>query len=102
LKTKKVKPKVEVAKEPGTSWHVYIVRCGDGTLYTGVATDVLRRVQEHNVSNVLGASYTRSRRPVALVYEEPAASRSAACKREYEIKSLARDGKQALIARKVQ
>jgi putative endonuclease len=79
-------------------WHVYMVRCADGTLYTGVAVDVQRRVDEHNGARKLGARYTRARRPVKLVYQEKAASRSAACKREYRIKQLNRREKIALIA----
>ncbi len=80
-----------------THWHVYIVRCADGTLYTGVAIDVARRVLEHNGKRANGARYTRSRRPVKLVYQESAANRSAACKREYRIKRLPRRDKLALI-----
>ena len=85
-----------------TRWQVYLVRCADGTLYTGVTTDLMRRVAEHNGTNGTngakrGARYTRSRRPVVLVYGEPAASRSAACKREAAIKRLTRREKLALI-----
>jgi putative endonuclease len=79
-------------------WHVYIVRCADGTLYAGVAIDVVRRVDEHNGLRKIGARYTRARRPVKLVYQEMAANRSAACKREYRIKQLSRREKLALIA----
>jgi putative endonuclease len=86
-------------------WHVYIVRCADGTLYTGVAIDVVRRVAEHNGMRAngaravrdIGARYTRSRRPVKLAYQELAANRAAACKREYRIKQLTRREKIALI-----
>ncbi len=74
------------------------MRCADGTLYTGVAVDVERRVAEHNGAGKPGARYTRSRRPVKLVYYEAAANRSAACKREYRIKQLTRQEKLALIA----
>ena len=79
-------------------WTVYIVRCADGTLYTGIAVDVARRVEEHNSNNVQGASYTRGRRPVVLAYQEPAESRSAAAKREYEIKQLSRKEKEVLVS----
>ncbi len=79
-------------------WHVYIVRCAGGTLYTGVAIDVEKRVDEHNGARAGGARYTRARRPVKLVYREGAANRSAACKREYRIKQLSRRDKLALIA----
>lgn len=78
-------------------WHVYVVRCADGTLYTGVAIDVAKRVAEHNGAGKSGARYTRARRPVRLVYQEAAANRSAACKREWRIKQLTRREKLALI-----
>lgn len=80
------------------AWHVYVVRCADGTLYTGVALDVPLRVAQHNGVSKRGARYTRGRRPVQLVYQESAASRAAACKREYRIKQLTRREKLALIA----
>lgn len=79
-------------------WQVYIVRCSDGSLYTGVAVDVPRRVAQHNGARKDGARYTRARRPVTLVYQEPAANRAAACQREYRIKQLTRQEKLALIA----
>ncbi|WP_303909335.1 GIY-YIG nuclease family protein [Thiohalomonas denitrificans] len=77
-------------------WHVYIICCADGTLYTGVARDVERRLAEHN-GGPRGARYTRGRRPVKLVYREAAADRAAACRREASIKSLSRSQKEALI-----
>ena len=80
-----------------SEWHVYIVRCSDGSLYTGIATDVERRVKEHNTRNLLAASYTRSRRPVVLVYQEPASTRSIASKREYQLKQMTRGEKDALV-----
>ena len=80
------------------TWSVYIVRCADGSLYTGIATDVARRVEEHNANNLLAARYTRARRPVVLVYQEAAASRSAAGRREYELKQMSREEKEALAA----
>jgi putative endonuclease len=79
------------------SWNVYLVRCADGTLYTGIATDVARRVAEHNGSDALGARYTRSRRPVVLVYAETVATRSEALKREHQIRRLGRAGKEKLM-----
>ena len=66
-------------------YYVYIVKCADDTLYTGIATELERRIEEHNTSDK-GAKYTRVRRPVALVYQEEYPDRSAASKREYEIK----------------
>jgi putative endonuclease len=80
-------------------WFVYMVRCADDTLYTGIAKDVARRVEEHNSDNTRGANYTRARRPVTLVYTQAVESRSAAAKREYEIKQLTRSGKDELLKR---
>ena len=78
-------------------WFVYIVRCKDGTLYTGITTDLERRVNEHNTSNK-GAKYTRSKRPVQLVYHETYPNRSEASKREYMIKKrLSKEEKEELI-----
>lgn len=82
------------------NWHVYMVRCADDSLYTGIARDVVRRVQEHNSNNLLAANYTRARRPVTLVYMEPVPTRSAASKREYQIKQLTRQQKDALLRSK--
>ena len=79
------------------TWIVYMVRCADGSLYTGIARDVVRRVAEHNSNNLLASRYTRARRPVALVYQEKRKSRSAASKREHEIKQMKRKEKEALI-----
>ena len=78
-------------------WFVYMVRCADDSLYTGIATDVERRVSEHNANNALGAKYTRGRRPVSLVYMESLPTHSEACKREIAIKRLPRQGKEDLI-----
>ena len=66
-------------------YYVYIVKCADDTLYTGIATQLERRIEEHNSSDK-GAKYTRARRPVELVYREEYPDRSLASKREYEIK----------------
>lgn len=84
--------------EAAKRWCVYIVRCADGSLYTGVAIDLARRLAEHNGQGKRGARYTRVRRPVTLVYQVTAANRAAACKREYRIKQLSRREKLALIA----
>ncbi len=75
------------------SWYVYILQCADNSLYTGITTDVKRRVSEHNHDNKLAAKYTRVRRPVKLVYQEELKSRSLATKREAEIKKLKREKK---------
>ena len=66
-------------------YFVYILKCADETLYTGIATELERRIEEHNGSDK-GAKYTRVRRPVRLVYSEEYPDRSSASKREYEIK----------------
>lgn len=80
-----------------SDWFVYIVRCADDTLYTGIAMDTERREDEHNHDDRLAAKYTRVRRPVVLVYEEKCASRSAAAKRESQIKKLSKIQKEQLI-----
>ena len=77
-------------------WKVYIVKCSDGTYYTGITTDINRRLLEHNYS-FKAAKYTRSRRPVRLVYKESVSNRSEASKREYSIKRLKRKNKSSLI-----
>jgi len=81
------------------AWSVYMLRCADGSLYTGITTDVVRRVAEHNgegAPGAQGARYTRSRRPVQLVYMEAAANRAEAARREAAIKRLDRARKLAL------
>jgi len=79
-------------------WLVYILSCRDGTLYTGITTDLERRLTAHNAGKG-GARYTRGRRPVSLVYAEPAASHSAAAQREREIKAMTTTRKKELIGR---
>jgi putative endonuclease len=76
-------------------WFVYIVRCIDRTLYTGITTDTDRRVAQHNRGT--GARYTRTRGPVKLVYLEKATDRGAALRREYEIKRMSVAGKRRLV-----
>lgn len=82
-------------------WYVYILRCNDGTLYTGVTTDVARRVAEHNGDGgpTKGAKYTKARRPVVLVYQESALDRGAAQRREAVLRTLTRSEKLALITK---
>jgi putative endonuclease len=77
-------------------WSVYMLECRDGSLYTGVARDVVRRLSEHQRGTA--SKYTRSRLPLSLVYQEPPQTRSAALKREAQIKRLSRPGKLCLIA----
>jgi putative endonuclease len=79
------------------TWTIYLARCGDGTLYTGITTDRERRLAEHNSGT--GAAYTRARLPVTLVYWEMVSDRSSALRREHQIKKLTRAEKEALAAR---
>lgn len=79
-----------------SEWYIYIVECSDKSYYTGVTTDITRRLHEHN-SSVKGAKYTRCRRPVKLIYFEGSDSRQNACKREYVIKKMRTDQKRTLV-----
>ena len=89
-------PKKELpAKAAGDGWFVYLVRCADGSLYTGIARDVERRCRQHNAGTA--SRYTRSRRPVVLVHHESHASQSDALKRELAIKAMDRAAKLALL-----
>jgi putative endonuclease len=81
--------------EPAPSWFVYMVCCKDKSYYTGITTDLSRRIEEHN-SPKKGARYTRTRRPVELVYFENAPSRAIATRREGQIKKLTPAGKKQL------
>lgn len=83
-----------------SNWSVYILKCVDETLYTGVTTDLQRRVKEHNTSK-LGAKYTRAKRPVELVHFESCDDKSHAMQREYAIKQLSREEKLALISKAI-
>ena len=78
-----------------SSWHLYILRCGDGSLYTGITTDVDKRLEAHRAGK--GAKYTRGRAPLELVYREYCGDHSTALRRELEIKALPREEKQKLI-----
>jgi predicted GIY-YIG superfamily endonuclease len=84
-------------KSPGDPWFVYLLRCADGTLYTGIAKDVSRRWQQHNGGTA--SRFTRSRLPVVVVYQEAHASHSLALRREAAIKALSRQQKLSLIRR---
>lgn len=79
-------------------WYLYILRCGDGTLYTGITTDVERRLEEHRQGR--GAKYTRGRGPLELAYQEECGTHSEALKREYTVKRLTREEKEDLIGNK--
>lgn len=76
-------------------WRLYILRCGDGTLYTGITTDVEKRLEVHR--NGKGAKYTRGRGPLMLVYQEECGTHSDALKREWVVKALTRQEKEQLI-----
>lgn len=86
-----VKDRSSRAKPHGGPWFVYIMRCRDGSLYTGIAKDVKRRCQQHNAGTA--SRYTRSRRPVKLIYQERHPSQSSALKREAAIKTMTRPEK---------
>ena len=81
-----------------SNWFVYILQCADSSLYTGITTDIERRLAEHNGLLSGGARYTKSRQPVSLVYQEEASSRATASQREYAIKKLTRLQKETIIS----
>ncbi len=83
-------------KKGREEWAVYIVRCGDGSLYTGIAKDVQARVKQHNEGR--GATYTRTRLPVTLLYQQEGFTRSSALIREAEIKAMPRSKKEEIIS----
>jgi predicted GIY-YIG superfamily endonuclease len=87
--------KTEMKDPSGDPWFVYILRCADGSLYTGITKGVKRRSQQH--LNGTASRYTRSRRPTKLVWQEPHPSRSSALKREAAIKAMTRPAKMALM-----
>lgn len=78
-----------------SEWFVYILRCEDDTLYTGITNDLIRRCDQHNAGTA--SRYTRSRLPVVVVYQEAQATRSLALKRELAIKALSRQQKELLV-----
>ncbi|MAS82022.1 MAG: endonuclease [Legionellales bacterium] len=78
-------------------WIVYILRCSDNSLYTGITRDLRRRLNEHNHNNKLAAAYTRTRRPVSVVYQEAYLDRSSASIREAIIKKMAKQEKEQLV-----
>lgn len=78
------------------AWSLYILRCGDGTLYTGIAVDVDKRFQMHESGK--GAKYTRGRKPLQIVYREVCGSHSDALRRELAVKALTREDKEKLIS----
>lgn len=86
-----------MSESSSIAWYVYLLRCADDSFYTGITTDPVRRLQEHNQNNRLAAKYTRARRPVVMEYFELCENRSEASSREYEIRKLPRSKKQLLI-----
>ena len=86
---------IPAVEKPAKGWTVYMLRCADDTLYTGIAIDADNRLKAHNAGR--GAKYTRARRPVSLIYREEAANRSQASKREWAIKQMSRIQKLALL-----
>jgi putative endonuclease len=97
MSTKAGAGKIDAEQKASAQWSVYVLRCADNSLYTGVALDVNKRLDEHNGITKNGAKYTHARRPVELVYQEHADSRSDACKREYVIRKLKKSQKEKLI-----
>ena len=81
--------------ERSGAWFVYLARCGDGSIYTGITNDLAARLEAHNRGK--GAAYTRGRPPIALLYSETLENRSAALKREAAIKKLSRSDKIRLM-----
>lgn len=82
---------------PANVWFVYLLRCADNSLYAGITTNLARRLNEHNTGKA-GARYTRARRPVALVWQQPAANRSEASRCEHLLRTLSRSRKEELVA----
>lgn len=93
IKTPNKRPSVKAWS--GAEWTVYMVRCRDGSLYTGIAKDVVKRLEAHNAGR--GAAYTCSLRPVVLVHQEGGLTHSLALRREWEIKALPRGEKLKLL-----
>jgi len=79
------------------TWTIYFLRCNDNSLYTGITTDIKRRLHQHN-NTKLGAKYTRARRPVVLVYSETAVDKSTASKREYQLRTLTKKQKEKIVS----
>lgn len=80
-----------------SDWNLYLVRTRDGELYTGIATDVARRIAEHEAGGIRGSRFLRSRGPLELVYQVRLGSRSMALRAEYRLKKLSRVEKQAIV-----
>jgi len=96
LRKMKVRDGQDPVQGDGAAWSLYILRCSDGSFYTGVTTDLDRRFREHQDGRA--SRFTRTRRPVVLVYRETCGSRSQALSRECAVKSMGRQGKEDLVA----
>lgn len=95
VKALEAKQKRKRKKSASDPWFVYLLRCADGSLYTGITNDVNRRLRKHQEG--VGARYTRTRRPVSLLYQEKLRDRAAALIRECEVKSFPKKKKEALV-----
>ncbi|MDX1492024.1 MAG: GIY-YIG nuclease family protein [Pseudohongiellaceae bacterium] len=89
------------ASEEAALWHLYLVKCRNGSLYTGISTDVLRRFEEHQSGGAKGAKYLRGKGPLELVYTVAVGSKSEASVLEYRVKRLGREQKQQMITGKL-
>jgi putative endonuclease len=87
---------INILSDNPSSWFVYLLRCSDKSIYTGITTNLNQRIHEHNHSEK-GAKYTRGRRPVTLLYQEKLTSRSEASQREYQIKRMKKSAKEQLV-----
>jgi len=96
-KKKKKSVKKKKASKP-SPWLLYVLQCGDGSLYTGITNHLERRISQHQQGKA--SRYTRSRLPVSLLYREPCRNRSQALKREWAVKSLSRAEKEILLKKK--
>ena len=95
LETRAVRVRKNSVEDKTHPWFLYILECRGGSFYTGITTDIQRRLKMHNEGK--GARFTRSRRPVKVIYQESLSSRAQALIREYKIKALPRIKKQALV-----
>lgn len=80
-----------------SDWHIYLIRCGNGNLYTGISTDVSRRFIHHQKGGKTGSKYLKGRGPLTLVFQKKVGSKSAALKVEIKVKKLSRSAKEKLI-----
>lgn len=100
MKAKEMERKKESRKKKNSEpWHLYILKCNDGTFYTGIAKDLGQRIQKHHDGTA--AKYTRTRRPIELLYHEKCISRTAALIRECAVKALPRKKKEELTGQHI-